>query len=120
MVAHGMMPLTAALLKTTPFVTLMVPVGLTMFIVAPAERVMAPSERSNGLVAAAVSVSVALPLASAVLAKVWLFVVLALPVSVRLPPESESVPAAARMFVAGVDEAKSRLRTPSFKFVAPV
>ena len=115
-----MMPLTAALLKTTPLVALMVPLGLTMFIVAPAERVMAPSERSNGLVAAAVSVSVALPLASAVLAKVWLFVVLALPVSVRLPPESESVPAAARMFVAGVDEEKSRLRTPSFKFVAPV
>ena len=116
-----MMPLTAALLKTTPLVALMVPLGLTMFIVAPAERVMVPSVRRNGFkVALAESVNVAPPPVSAVLAKVWLFVVLALPVSVRLPPESESVPAAARMFVAGVDEEKSRLRTPSFKFVAPV
>ena len=118
--AHGKILLAAAFEKTTPLVALMVPVGLTMFIVAPAERVMVPSVRRNGLVAAALSVNVALPPVSAVLAKVWLFVVLALPVSVRLPPESERVPAAARMFVAGVDEAKSRLRTPFFRLVKPV
>ena len=115
------MPFTAAVEVLKPLLAARVPTGRVTSRVAPALVVIAPTVRASGFaVALAFRTMTLAPLFNVRPAKVWAFVVLALPVRVSVPPPSESALVAARMFVAGVAAEKSRVKPPRLTAVAPV
>ena len=97
------------------------PPGKVTSRVAPAFAVIAPTVSASGFAVALAVRTIALaPLFNVRPAKVWAFVVLALPVKVSVPPPIESALVAARMFVVGVAAEKSRVTPPRLMAVAPV
>ena len=104
-----------------PLLAAKAPVGRVTLRVAPAFAVIAPTVRASGFAVAWASRTIALaPLFKVRPAKVWAFVVLALPVKVSVPPPIESALVAARMFVAVVAAEKLRVKPPRLMAVAPV
>ena len=105
-----------------PFVALSGAGGKVTSIVPPVAGVMVPTVSANGFEVAFAFKTIALaPELTAKLAKVWAFVVLALPVRVKVPPPSCRAELADKMFEAGeVACVKSKVKPPRFSAVAPV